>query len=97
MRAGRHINALLKLPVLGVLLRLLSSGMYVVRGGSMSPALRPGDGVLASGAGYLGSPPARGDIVVIRETPVGGRRTIKRVVGLPSERVRFAEGVLYVD
>ena len=63
----------------------------------MTPSLRPGDQVLVDLAtcGEVG--PARGDIVVLSSPGADGRHDVKRVVGLPGERVVMAEGVLYVD
>lgn len=85
------------MSVLGGLLKALVNRHYLVRGESMTPALRNGDVVLVTGLGRTESRPTRGDIVVAREPPPDGRRTIKRVVGLPGETVRFEEGLLYVD
>ncbi len=44
----------------------------------------------------LGSEPERGDVVVFRH-PVTGRDFIKRVVGLPGERIQMRDGVLHID
>jgi signal peptidase I len=40
--------------------------------------------------------PARGDIVVFRH-PVNGADYIKRVVGLPGDRIQMRQGVLYIN
>jgi signal peptidase I len=63
----------------------------------VAPTLRNGDVVLVKGYGRGKARPARGDVVVVREASPNGRRSIKRVVGLPGEAVRFQEGTLYVD
>ncbi|TNF64587.1 MAG: signal peptidase I [Rhodobacteraceae bacterium] len=44
----------------------------------------------------LGREPERGDVVVFRH-PVTGRDFIKRVVGLPGERIQMKDGVLHID
>ena len=56
----------------------------------MAPTLRQGDYVLVD----LARAPQRGDIVVVA---TDGGRFVKRVVGLPGERVQFTEGMLLVD
>src|SRR6185436_18191834 len=40
--------------------------------------------------------PARGDIVVLI-SPVDGRRLVKRVIGLPGDRVAVRRGLAFID
>ncbi|MFP4273761.1 MAG: signal peptidase I [Paracoccaceae bacterium] len=49
-----------------------------------------------SNSRLLGSEPERGDVVVFRH-PVTGRDFIKRVVGLPGDRVQMRSGVLHLN
>ena len=44
----------------------------------------------------FGGEPERGDVVVFRH-PVTGRDFIKRLVGMPGERVQVVDGVLYIN
>jgi signal peptidase I len=44
----------------------------------------------------LGAEPERGDVAVFRH-PVTGVDFIKRVVGLPGDRIQMREGVLYIN
>ena len=87
------------MPVAGhsLLKRLASIRPYVVRGASMVPSLSPGDQVLVDVSAYGENGPARGDIVVFLGPHAEGRHDIKRLIGLPGERVVMAEGMLYVD
>ena len=64
----------------------------LVKGGSMRPTLDPGQRIAVA---PLVRPPARGDLVVLR-TP-RDLEVVKRVVGLPGERVRLLSGQLEVD
>ena len=66
------------------------------RGVSMEPTIEPGGIHLVNRLAYVFRPPARGDIVAIR---LAGRSVVyvKRVVGLPGERVRIDGGVVYAD
>lgn len=41
--------------------------------------------------------PARGDVVVFRPTPEPDRDFVKRIVGLPGERIQMIEGVLHIN
>ncbi len=44
----------------------------------------------------FGSDPDRGDVVVFRH-PVKGDDLIKRVIGLPGDKIQMKEGVLYIN
>ena len=68
--------------------------LYRVKGESMTPSLRDGDYLLARRFHQLKRKPARGDIVVVA---VSGKSRLKRVVGLPGERVTFTDGMLLVN
>ena len=68
--------------------------LYRVQGQSMAPALRQDDYVLVRAFRNRARQPRRGDIVVV--TRNDGTR-LKRVVGLPGERLVFTEGTLLVD
>ena len=45
---------------------------------------------------FFGSDPERGDIVVFRH-PVDGRDFIKRLVGVPGDRIQMRDGLLYIN
>ena len=66
------------------------------QGVSMLPGYQPGRFELVNVLAYRWSAPRRGDVVAIR---LAGRRVLylKRVVGLPTERVEFDGGVIVVD
>jgi signal peptidase I len=65
-------------------------------GPSMQPTLRDGQLVLVNRLAYWRSEPTRGDIVALS---LAGRRVlyIKRIVGMPGDRVRIAKGTVYVN
>ncbi len=79
-----------------------------VTGSSMQPTLLPGDWLAVNRLAYgLRLPyargnllnwhqPRRGDIVVL-DDPMSGRRIVKRVVGLPGDRLEIRDGMLLVN
>ncbi len=65
----------------------------VVAGDSMAPAYESGQRLLIR----RWSAPERWDAVVLRSPTDARRLIVKRVVGLPGERVRFREGAVWID
>ena len=61
----------------------------VVRGHSMEPSFPDGSRVRVRWFRYLLRAPARGDVVVIRAPEASARMELKRIIGLPAERVRW--------
>jgi signal peptidase I len=88
LAAAAALGALVLAAVAGRLARLEP---MLVQGESMRPTLVPGQRIAV---GPLDRPPARGDVVVL---PRPGLEVVKRVVGLPGERVRLAAGRVEVD
>ena len=78
---------------------VFSVGMKVsVIGVSMEPALYNGQEVLVNRFVYRISSPNRGDIVAF--LPNGNKNAhyyLKRVVGLPGEKVQIIKGYVYID
>jgi signal peptidase I len=63
---------------------------------SMQPTYDSGELNFANRWAYVWNEPARGDVIAIR---LAGRRAVyvKRIVGLPGERIEIASGVVKVD
>ncbi len=75
----------------------LSSRILVVRGDSMLPSFANGDVVLVNRRAFGKTGPTRRDVVALHSPEGSGKLYLKRVVGLPGERVALSEGLLYVD
>jgi signal peptidase I len=65
--------------------------------GSMKPTLRVGDSFVAATRTFDGRPPLRGDVVVFKWPVDGKTEYIKRIVGLPSDRIQVKNGILYIN
>ncbi|HSV31310.1 MAG TPA: signal peptidase I [Atribacteraceae bacterium] len=74
----------------------LIEGFYIPSG-SMQPTLLPGERVLVAKLPYRFLEPQRGEIVVFRY-PIDSRKNlIKRIAGMPNERIRIGGGRVYAD
>ena len=65
-----------------------------VNGTSMVPTLNDGDIMILNEIGYHMNGVERFDIVVAK---VNGERLIKRVIGLPGEKVEYRDNQLYIN
>jgi signal peptidase I len=89
------VAALIVLRVLGLV------RPFSVPTGAMTPAVSPGDHIIMEGTSFLTRKPRRGDVVVFKTDDIAalpaGQVYVKRVAGLPGERLRVADGTLYIN
>lgn len=73
----------------------------IVREHSMEPTLNEYDYIILSKQSYRFGEPKRGDIIVFHTDLVqaNGREKllIKRIIGLPGERIAISQGEVYID
>jgi len=88
----------------GTLFALWLGGLirpFNVPTGAMAPAISPGDSVMMEGITYLVRKPHRGDVAVFKTDGVlmlkSGETYVKRIAGEPGDRVRIADGKLYIN
>ena len=95
-----------------IVARTLILQPFNIIGGGMIPAVSDGDYILVAKYSYgishyslpfsppiftgrmFGSEPARGDIVVFRK---GADDSVKRVIGLPGDRIQLIGGVVFIN
>ena len=86
-----------------MLIRRYVAQPFTVESSSMEPALHQGDRLLVNKVAYHLGNVARGDVVVIDSGQIPGaspelsKTLVKRVVGLPLERVSALDGRLFID
>jgi signal peptidase I len=68
---------------------------YTIPSGSMQPTLLVGDYVIAVKHPYRDRLPLRGEVVVF--VGPGGSDYVKRVIGLPGDRIQVSRGILRVN
>jgi signal peptidase I len=64
---------------------------------SMEPTLRLGEAAFANMRAYDGVSPNRGDIVILTLPQEHGTEYVKRIVGLPGEKVQMVKGILHIN
>ncbi len=73
------------------------TGRFYVRGSSMEPMLHNGQYLVVSKISYRFREPQRGDIVVFVSPNGTGEDYIKRIIGLPGERVEVRDGAVWIN
>lgn len=84
-----------------VILSIINSfffGLFVVSGESMSPNFENQDLVFWQKSTYKNSNPARGDVVVVEYPGDPTKQTyVKRIIGLPNDKVELKNGRVYIN
>lgn len=92
------VGILLIFPVLLFFVRTFLFQPFNLPSTSMAPSLNVGDYFLVKKFAYMRSKPQRGDMIVFN-TYQGDRHVkyVKRIVGLPGERIQIIRGKLYIN
>lgn len=77
-------------------LRLFVIDPFLVHGNSMDPTFHDGNYVIVDKFTYNISNPSRGDIIVFKAPTEDGRYFIKRIIGLPGERIVVEGSVVQI-
>jgi signal peptidase I len=96
----RLLRALWSSAKIGAMLFLAYGLMFnfsVVRGSSMAPGIHDGDRILVDHLSYVFQDVHRGDIVVLQYPLDPSLDYIKRVIGLPGDRVEIRGGRVWVN
>lgn len=65
--------------------------------GSMENTIMPGDNLLGYRLAYLTEEPERGDVIFFYFPDDETQKYVKRIVGLPGEKVVITQGEIYID
>lgn len=65
--------------------------------GSMENTILPGDNILGYRLAYLNEGPERGDVIFFPFPDNEEQKYVKRVIGLPGEKVTILEGKIYIN
>jgi signal peptidase I len=83
--------------VIALLIHVFLAQATRVYGQSMEPNLHTNERLVIEKFSYHFHGPRRGDVVVLRDPGGSSELLIKRVVGLPGERVTLADGRVFID
>ncbi len=82
--------------VIAILLKTFVFANAVVPTGSMLNTIQEKDRIIASRLAYINSDPERYDIIIFKYPDDEEQCFVKRVIGLPGEKVEIVNGVVYV-
>lgn len=83
--------------LLALIVRTFVVTAYKVPTGSMQPTLKSGDFIFSTRFDYQISNPTRGEIVVFSYPQQARVNYVKRVIGLPGEKIEIKNGILYIN
>jgi signal peptidase I len=70
---------------------------YKVEGSSMEPNLETGQYLIVNKVLYDLAQPERGDIIVFRAPRTPDKNFVKRIIGLPGEKVELRQGQVHIN
>lgn len=83
--------------VIALLVQAFLVKPFTIHQVSMRPTLAEGDRILLNRLAYRFREPAHGDVIVFHSPINPGEDLVKRIVGLPGERLSISGGKLYVN
>lgn len=88
---------LLVISIVAFTIRFFVIQPFLVKGDSMEPNYKNGEYLIVNEISYhLGVKPKRGDVVVFKFPKDPKENYIKRIIGIPEEKVEISGGKLYV-
>lgn len=94
MRSRRGLAFIASLAVLGYAAMRARLRRYEIVESSMEPQLQPGDYVITR---HHHGAPERGTIVILEHPNLPGFEIVKRIVGLPGEKIVIGNGFVHAD
>jgi signal peptidase I len=83
--------------IIAALIMIFIARAYTVNGDSMLPTLHHGERLLIDKISYRFIEPSRGEIIVFKNPSNTREQFVKRVIGLPGDKVAIIQGVVYIN
>lgn len=90
-------QTLVVFAAIGTAIYWLIAQPHKVSGSSMDPNFKNGDYIITDKVSYRFSEPRRGDIVVFKNPRDETQDFIKRVIGIPGDKVKVQNGKVYLN
>ncbi|TSC97281.1 MAG: signal peptidase I [Candidatus Berkelbacteria bacterium Licking1014_2] len=87
----------LVLGIIVLLLHFFVATIFIVDGISMEPNFQDKEVVIVDKLSYLIKTPQRGEVVIVRFPGRESDKYIKRVVGLPADKLEIKNGKIYLN
>lgn len=91
------IQTIVVSAAIGMVIYLFIAQPHKVQGLSMYPNFHSGDYIISNKIGYRFSPPQRGQVVILQNPRNNSQDYIKRIIGLPGEKVMVQDGHVYIN
>lgn len=82
--------------VIMLVFRLFIAEPFIVSGASMTPNFHDREYLIVNKIGYRLQAPERGDVVIFKYPKDTSQYFIKRIIGLPGEKVKIEEGRVFI-
>ncbi len=92
-----NLESLVIAFILAMIIRAFVVQAYKIPTGSMIPTLKVGDRILVSKFIYKFWKPQRGDVIVFKYPKNPRVAYIKRLIGLPGEKIQINNGHIYIN
>jgi len=83
--------------IIALLIRSFLFEIILVNGNSMAPTLFDRDRVFVNKIIYLLEEPSHGDIVIFKTPEDNKSNYVKRLIGLPGDRIKIENGIVYLN
>lgn len=97
---GSFVMEIVKFTIISILIvapiRFFIAQPFIVRGESMVPSFQDGQYLIVDELTYRREVPARGDVIVFKYPKDITKYFIKRIIGLPGEKVEINNGIVTV-
>ena len=91
------LGCLIAFAAIGTLLYIFLVQPHKVSGNAMYPTLKSGEYFLTNKVTYRSNPPQRGDIIVFKNPQDDTQDFLKRVIGLPGEKVKIENCHVFIN